>query len=85
MSTPIRHAPTDIETATFASLIRVLEQAPIENKLAVFGLIGRTAAESAAIRRQRLVDDCWWLADRCGLIDLLGRATVQDALADAFK
>jgi hypothetical protein len=78
-------APDDIETATFASLIRVLERAPIENKLAVFGLIGREAAVYADIRRRQIYADCLWLADETGLTELLGIVTVTDALMTAFN
>jgi hypothetical protein len=78
-------APDDDETATFASLIRVLECGPIENKVAVFGLICRTAAAGADARRQQYIDDCWWLAEQLGLVTLVGTVTVQDVLSTAFN
>jgi hypothetical protein len=78
-------APDDIETRMFAALTRVLEQAPIERKLGVLTLIGREAAACANIRRQRLFDDCQWLAEQTGLIAIVGAVTVTDTLMAAFE
>jgi hypothetical protein len=78
-------APDDIETRIFASLTRVLIGAPTENRLAVFGLIGREAAASADRRRRQIYADCLWLADEIGLTELVGAVTVTDALMTAFN
>jgi hypothetical protein len=69
----------------YASLCRVLEQAPIENKLRVFGLMAHYAADEISERRQQYIDDLWWVAEEVGLVRLLGVTDVQNALSDAFE
>ena len=68
----------------YASLCRVLEGAPAENKLPVFGLMARTAAADTAAYRQQMIDDLWHVATDFGLVDLLGVGAVQEALMAAF-
>jgi hypothetical protein len=75
---------TDPQVRSYASLVRVLEAAPLHNKLPVFGLIARTAAADTVAIRQQYVDDVWWLAEQTGLVTLLGTVPVQDVLASAF-
>ena len=72
------------QVAMYASLCRVLERAPAENKLPVFGLMARTAAADAAAYRQQMIDGLWFVADHLGLVELLGVVAVQDALLVAF-
>jgi hypothetical protein len=74
----------DLDVRIYASLCRVLEQAPIENKLRVFGLMARTAASEISERRQQYIDDLWSVAEEVGLVRLLGATDVQNALASAF-
>jgi hypothetical protein len=81
--------PTDFaddraQVAMYASLTRVIEGAPVENKLAVFCLMARTAAADTALYRQQMVDDLWHLADDLGLVTLVGANNVQAAIAVAF-
>jgi hypothetical protein len=72
------------QVAVYASLTRVIECAPIQNKLAVFGLMAKTAASEVAALRQQYIDDLWLVAGDIRLIDLLGTASVQATLCAAF-
>jgi len=74
----------DLDVRMYASLCRVLEQAPIENKLRVFGLMARAAASEISERRQQYIDDLWSVAEAVGLIRLLSATDVHNALASAF-
>jgi hypothetical protein len=81
--------PTDFaddraQVAMYASLTRVIEGAPVENKLAVFCLMARTAAADTAVYRQQIMNDLWHLADDLGLVTLVGATTVQASIAAAF-
>ena len=69
----------------FASWVRVIEFAPIENKPVLFGMMARDAATWADAHRQQAVDDIWGVAAELGLVDLLGAASVQEILANAFR
>jgi hypothetical protein len=77
----IRRTHEQLDVAMYASLTRVLEQAPIENKLAVLGIMVRMAVTDLDARRQAYVDDLWDVARNTGLIDLLGVPAVQAALS----
>jgi hypothetical protein len=46
----------------FASWVRVIELAPIENKLALFGMMARDAAAWANSFRHQAIDDMWLVA-----------------------
>jgi hypothetical protein len=81
---PADFADDRAQIAIYASLTRVIEGAPVENKLAVFGLMARTAAADAAVYRQQMIDGLWFVADDLGLVTLVGTTTVQAALAAAF-
>ena len=81
---PADFADDRAQVAMYASLCRVLEGAPAENKLPVFGLMARTAAADTAAYRQQMIDGLWFVADDLGLVDLLGVVAVQDALLVAF-
>lgn len=69
----------------YQSLTRIIEAAPVQNKLPAFGLMAKTAANEAATLRQQYIDDLWSVAGDVGLIRLLGTASVQGALAVAFS
>jgi len=73
-----------IQVAMYASLCRVIESAPVQNKLVVFGMMARTAAADAAAYRQQVIDDLWEVANDLGLVTLFGVTSVQDVLATAF-
>jgi hypothetical protein len=73
-----------LDIAVYASLTRVLEQCPIQNRLAVFQLMARVAAAELAEREQQYIDDLWDVARDTGLINLLGEATVGAALSVEF-
>jgi uncharacterized tellurite resistance protein B-like protein len=69
----------------YASLTRALEQAPVQNRLTIFGMMARIAASDLAERRQQYIDDLWDVARDTGLIDLLGATAVQAALSVEFE
>jgi hypothetical protein len=81
---PADFADDRAQVAMYASLTRVIEGAPVENKLAVFGLMARTAAADTAVYRQQMIDDLWFVADDLGLVTLVGATTVQATIAAAF-
>ena len=72
------------QVAMYASLSRVIESAPIENKMRVFRLMAKTAAADTAAYRQQMIDDLWFVADDLGLVTLVGTTNVQAAIAVAF-
>jgi hypothetical protein len=72
------------QVAMFGSLCRVIAGAPVQNKLVVFGMMARDAAENAAAHRQQAIDELWEVATSLGLVDLFGITGVQDVLAAAF-
>jgi hypothetical protein len=72
------------QVAIYASLCRVIAGAPVQNKLVVFGMMARDAAENAAAHRQQVIDELWEVADSYGLVNLFGVTSVQDVLAAAF-
>jgi hypothetical protein len=74
----------DADAAIYASFGRVLQSAPIENKMVVYGLVAKSAASDAAAIRQDAIDGLWMLAADTGLVALIGTATVQGALSNAF-
>jgi hypothetical protein len=81
---PVDFADDRAQVAMYASLTCVIEGAPVENKLAVFGLMARTAAADTAVYRQQMIDDLWFVADDLGLVTLVGATNVQAAIAAAF-
>ena len=81
---PADFADDRAQVALYASLSRAIEGAPAENKLAVFGLMARTAAADTAVYRQQMIDGLWFVADHLGLVELLGVVAVQDALLVPF-
>jgi hypothetical protein len=68
----------------FASWVRVIEFAPIENKPVLFWMMAADAAAWADAIRQQAIDDMWWTAGEMGLVDLIGAASVRVAIAVAF-
>jgi hypothetical protein len=72
------------QVAMYASLCRIIEVAPIENKMRVFGLMAQTAAADAAAYRQQMIEDLWYVAGDVGLVTMLGTTSVQATLARAF-
>jgi hypothetical protein len=79
-------APTqdDLDVAKYASLCRVLEQAPIENRSRVFGLMAGCAAADVLAFRQNMIDGLWEVAVEIGLVQLMGTTSTQEAIASAF-
>jgi hypothetical protein len=88
MNAPVRlREPTreELDIAMYASLTRVLEQAPVQNRLRIFGMMARIAFDDLLAHRQQYIDDLWDVARDTGLVDLLGVTAVQLALAAEFE
>ena len=84
-----RHAPTESVTPVhaeleYASLTRVLEQAPIERKLAVFSLMAGCAADDAADYVEAQIAALRFVAGDVGLIHLVGTAIVDNTINALF-
>jgi hypothetical protein len=83
------YATADIEAdraqvAFYASLCRVIEGVPAQNRLPLFGVMAKTAAADTSAFRQQAIDDLWVVAEDLGLVALVGVTSVQDVLAAAF-
>jgi hypothetical protein len=83
-SAPKGFADERAQVAMYASLSRIIESAPVENKMRVFGLMAQTAAADAAAYRQQMIDDLWFVAADLGLVAMIGTAMVQNTLVIAF-
>jgi hypothetical protein len=68
----------------FASWARMIEFAPIENKLTLLFMMARDGATWADAHRQQAIDDVWYVAGELGLIDKFGTVHCQNILAAAF-
>jgi hypothetical protein len=68
----------------FESWTRVIQFTPIENKPRLLSMMARDSAAWAAAVRQQAIDDTWELAEKLGLVGLLGAVAVQDVIATAF-
>jgi hypothetical protein len=76
--------PPDRAAEVFASWVRVIEGAPLQNKPALLAMMARDAAVYADSVRQQFVDDVWWVAGELGLVTTFGVVAVQDAIASGF-
>jgi hypothetical protein len=68
----------------FASWVRVIEGAPIENKPKLLAMMSRDARVYANSVRQQTFDDLWTIAEELGLVKLIGATSVQEAIAAGF-
>ena len=60
-------------------------KAPLwKTRCEVFGLMAKTAAADAAVYRQQMIEDLWYVAGDVGLVTMLGTTSVQATLARAF-
>jgi len=75
----------DLNVLVYASLSRVLEQAPTDDKLGVFGLMAQAAADEVAAFQQQQIDDLWAVADDTGLVVTFDTTSVQSALDAVFN
>jgi hypothetical protein len=74
----------DPEASIFASWVRVIEDAPTQNRLVLFGMMAADACACADATRQQLIDDLLEVAGEMGLVDLIGIVAVRDTLMVAF-
>jgi hypothetical protein len=75
----------DFQVRVYASLTRVLERAPSENRLPVFYLMCVNAADEIAARRQQTLDDLWEVAEGTGLKAMFDTTMVHEIMANAFE
>jgi hypothetical protein len=68
----------------YASLVRVVEAAPIENNPRVFSLMARSGAADVVGFRQNTIDGLWHVADATGVLRLLGTTSMQDSIASGL-
>ena len=69
----------------FASWVRVIEGAPIENKPKLLAMMSRDARVYSDSVRQQTFDDLWTIAEQLGLVKLIGTTTVQESIAAGFS
>jgi hypothetical protein len=68
----------------FASWARVIEGAPTQNRLVLFGMMAADARACADATRQQLIHDLLEVAGELGLIKLIGPTPVEEVLTNAF-
>lgn len=68
----------------FASFVRTIELARIENKRAIFRLLARDARQRLDRQFQTTVDELFDLAEDSGLLEIFGPVTLQDDFAASF-
>jgi hypothetical protein len=78
-------SPPDPAAEVFASWVRVIEGAPVEHRLKLFGMMAADARCYADAVRQQAIDDMVWVAGELGLISLLGAVPVEETLAITFR
>jgi hypothetical protein len=86
--TPITIAEPALEATNeglHAALCRSIENAPVENKLKLFHLLSRTAADELKQRKLQFIDDLWFVAEELGLVRTFGITALQESLSDAFE
>jgi hypothetical protein len=74
----------DPAAEVFASWVRVIEDATIENKPKLPAMMSRDARVYADSVRQQTFDDLWTIAEELGLVKLIGPTSVQEAIAAGF-
>ena len=87
MNAPIEIVVVDrdeLDARVCASLMRALQRARIEKKLAIFTLMARTAADNIAARRQQYLEGLWAIAEEHGLVSCLGATSVASAIDAGF-
>jgi hypothetical protein len=68
----------------FASWVRILEHAPIQNRPSILAMMARDAREWADSKRQQAMQDLYYVAVQVGLVKLLGATHVKATILETF-
>jgi hypothetical protein len=83
MEFEINSSDDQVEMA-FASWVRIIEGAPIQNRSSLLAMMARDAREWADIKRQQAMQDLYAVAEQVGLVTLLGRTHVTTTILEVF-
>jgi hypothetical protein len=70
--------------AAFASWVRVIEGAPIENRARLLAMMARDAREWADSQRRQAIRDLYFVAEQIGLVTLLGATHIKAVILNVF-
>jgi tRNA/tmRNA/rRNA uracil-C5-methylase (TrmA/RlmC/RlmD family) len=84
MTVAVKFARVDAAVEVFASWMRVIEGAPIENRPKLLTLMARDARDWAESQRQQAMQDLYCVAEQIGCVTLLGATHIRGIIADAF-
>ena len=84
MTVAVKCACVDPTVEVFASWVRVLENAPIENRPKLLAMMARDARDWADSRRQQAMQDLYYVAEQIGCVTLLGATHVKGIISDVF-
>lgn len=82
MTVAVKCARVDPAVEAFASWVRVIENAPIENRSKL--LMARDARDWADGQRQQTMQDLYYVAEQIGCVTLLGATHVKGIISDVF-
>jgi hypothetical protein len=68
----------------FASWVRILEGAPIQNKPSILAMMARDARAWADSQRLQAMRDLYFVAVQTGLVKLLGATHVKATILETF-
>lgn len=68
----------------FASWVRILEHAPIQNRPSILAMMARDAREWADSQRLQAMRDLYFVAVQTGLVKLLGATHVKATIFETF-
>jgi hypothetical protein len=83
MEFEINSSDDQVEMA-FASWVRILQQAPIQNRPSILAMMARDAREWADGQRRQAMHDLYFVAVQTGLVKLLGSTHVKAVILDVF-
>ena len=75
---------TDPVELAFASWVRVIEGAPIQNRSSLLAMMARDARDWADSQRRQAMNDLYFVAQQIGLVKLLGATHVKTVILDVF-
>ena len=84
MTAAVKCARVDPAVEVFASWVRVIGNAPIENRPILLALMARDARDWADSQRQQAMHDLYYVAEQIGCVALLGATHVKGIIIDAF-
>jgi hypothetical protein len=84
MTVAVKCARVDPAVEVFASWVRVIENAPIENRPKLLAMMARDARDWADSQHQQAMQDLYYIAEQIGCVTLLGAMHVKGVIVDAF-